>query len=50
MKRSVLVILIALLCSTVCYGGERFAAFPTVGVCTGSNVRYRSQPSTNADI
>ncbi|MBR0278861.1 MAG: hypothetical protein IJQ75_02625 [Synergistaceae bacterium] len=38
------------MCSTVCYGGERFSAFPTVGVCTGSNVRYRSQPNTNADI
>jgi len=50
MKRSLIVMLIVLLCSTICYGRERFAAFPTIGVCTGSYVRYRAEPNTDADI
>ena len=38
------------MCVTVCEAASRFVAFPTVGVCTGSYVRYRSNPDTESDI
>ena len=29
---------------------ERFVSFPTLGVCTGSSVRYRGEPNTRGEI
>ena len=50
MKRIILAVLIALLLVSFAEGAGKFAAFPTIGVCTGDSVRYRAKPDTNAEI
>lgn len=50
MKRVILAVLIALLPVSFAEGAGKFAAFPTIGVCTSDSVRYRSQPDTKADV
>ncbi len=50
MKRIILAMLIALLLVSFAEGAGKFAAFPTIGVCTGDSVRYRAKPDTNAEI
>ena len=50
MKRVILAVLIVLSCVSFAECAGRFAAFPTVGVCTGSSVRYRAAPNADADI
>lgn len=51
MRKILAVIIMSLLGTTIpAMCAEKFAAFPTVGVCTGSYVRYRVEPNTDADI
>ena len=50
MKRIILAVLIALLLVSFAEGAGKFAAFPTIGICTGDSVRYRAKPDTNAEI
>ncbi len=50
MKRLILAMLIALLLVSFAEGAGKFAAFPTVGVCTGDSVRYRAKPDTKSEI
>ncbi len=50
MKRLILAVLIALLLVSFAEGAGKFAAFPTVGVCTGDSVRYRAKPDTKSEI
>ena len=50
MKRLILAVLIALLLVSFAEGVGKFAAFPTVGVCTGDSVRYRAKPDTKSEI
>ena len=50
MKRLILAVLIALLLVSFAECAEKFAAFPTVGVCTGDSVRYRAKPDTKSEI
>ena len=50
MKRLILAVLIALLCASFAECAGKFAAFPTIGVCTGDSVRYRAKPDTKSEI
>ena len=50
MRKILAVIFAFIMCVSACEAGGRFAAFPTVGVCTGSYVRYRANPDTDSDI
>ena len=51
MRKILAAIIVSILGSTIpAMCAEKFAAFPTVGVCTGSYVRYRAEPNTDADI
>ena len=48
--RKIFAAAIVLLVSAPAMCAEKFEVFPTVGVCTGSYVRYRAEPSTDSDI
>ena len=50
--RKILAVAVAfvVMCVPVCEAATRFVTFPTVGVCTGSSVRYRARPDTKSDI
>ncbi len=50
MKKFLAVIAVLLLCVSLCEARSKFVEFPTVGVCTGSYVRYRANPDTESDI
>lgn len=50
MRRIILAILIVLSFVSFAECAGRFAAFPTIGVCTGDSVRYRAKPNTKAEI
>ena len=50
MKRLILAMLIALLLVSFAESAGKFAAFPTIGVCTGDSVHYRAQPNTKAEV
>ena len=48
MRKVLAVFLAVLVMCSVCEARARFVTFPAVGMCTGSYVRYRTDPSTNA--
>ena len=50
MRKIFTAIIMFMLTAVPAMPAERFVAFPTIGVCTGSYVRYRSEPNTDADI
>ena len=50
MRKILAVVAVFILCVSACEARTRFVDFPTLGVCTGSYVRYRGEPNTDADI
>ena len=50
MRKILAVLVVIFAVCSVCEADEKFAAFPTLGICTGSSVRYREAPDTEAKI
>ena len=50
MRKVLAVLVVILVMCSVCEADEKFAAFPTLGICTGTSVRYREKPDTDSKI
>ena len=50
MRKVLAVLAVMLVMCSACEADDKFAAFPTLGICTGSSVRYREKPDTEAKI
>lgn len=48
--RKVLALIAILVMAAACEAADKFAAFPALGVCTGSSVRYRAEAGTESEI
>ena len=50
MRKVLAVVVVILVICSVCEAADKFAAFPTLGICTGTSVRYREKPDTESKI
>ena len=50
MRKVWAVLAVILAVCSVCEAKSRFAALPTIGMCTGDYVRYHAQPNTKAEF
>ena len=50
MRKVFAVLVMILAFASICQAGEKFVEFPALGRCTGSSVRFRSDPGTESEI